>query len=282
MPDTFIGSLLRYIDEHIEEPLTLAHIARRAGYSPYHFSRMFSATMGMPAMEYVRMRKLEYAAVRLIAGDRVLDIALRYGFESQEGFTRAFKRVYGIPPGRYRTLYAKTDTTPPLHIPATQRGGIAMQHQIIALDNSPVIGYRMETTPGSADIPRFWQEIMADGRWERLMAKARPGGMNYGLCIHPADMTEGRMDYMIAFDYDGASPVDAGMELYTVPAAAYAVFTASTKDDQDMSPGIRAAWAAIYNEWFPTSGYTYDGDKPDFEAYFEGGRCDIYIPVIKA
>lgn len=268
--------LLRYIDRHIEEPLTATGIARQAGYSPYHFSRMFTARMGVSVMDYVRGRKLAFAVPMLLRGERVVDVAAHLGFSSHEGFTRAFRRVYQQTPTAYRAVVALPYQVAPPRIPTQKKEVKEMNVTFETRPEKKTIGYLLHTTPGSAEIPAFWQAVMADERWARLVSKA--GGANYGLCIHPETMEEGKMDYMIAFDWDGVSAPDADMEFFTVPAATYAVFDTSEAGPE--LTGIRPTWNYIYTEWFPDSGYRYDGDKPDFEVYDDKSGCWVYIPVV--
>ena len=102
-PDPFVA-LTAWIEQHLDEPLTLEQVAARAGLSPYHFSRLFTARMGRSVMAHVRGRRLVRGARRLCddPGLKLVELALDCGFESQEAFTRAFKRVFGVSPGRFR------------------------------------------------------------------------------------------------------------------------------------------------------------------------------------
>ncbi|MEK4299930.1 AraC family transcriptional regulator [Oceanobacillus sp. FSL W8-0428] len=94
-----------YIEEHLHESLTLEDIARQSNFSKFHFHRIFQSSAGMTITEYIRMRRLANASVALLySNERILDIALYYQFESQESFTRAFKKIYKLPPGQYRRL----------------------------------------------------------------------------------------------------------------------------------------------------------------------------------
>lgn len=107
-----LKEILAYIDDHIREKITLGELARLAGYSPFYFSRLFSESMGMPVTGYIRIRKLQYAASSLMEGKKVLEVSLLYAFDSQEGFSRAFKALFGSTPGtvkRHMTSY---------HVPA--------------------------------------------------------------------------------------------------------------------------------------------------------------------
>lgn len=280
MNDREFEALLSYIDEHIEEPFRLNEIAGRFGYSSYHFSKLFAYRMDQPPMEYVRSRKLQHAIVPLLRGERVLDIALRFGFESHEGFTRAFKREYSMPPQSFRGVYRGAYRVPPRRSFHSDKGSwIRMQVRIEKRPTKTIVAYRLHTEPGSAEIARFWQEVMQDDRWQRLFSKA--AGDNYGICLVGGDIPEGHMDYLLGFDYDGSSPLDEDMELFNLEAAEYAVFPAPISEDKPMSMAIKEAWSYAYTQWLPQSEYVYAEGCPDFELYPSGEACDVFIPVRK-
>jgi AraC-like DNA-binding protein len=91
-----------YIEDHLARPITLKELAGAAGYSPFHAARLFREATGMPPFEYIRARRLTMAALRLRdGGDKIIDVALDFVFDSHEGFTRAFSRQFGIAPKRY-------------------------------------------------------------------------------------------------------------------------------------------------------------------------------------
>lgn len=100
-----IKKSIEYVEEHLHEPLKLEDIAWQSGFSKFHFHRIFQSSIGMSITEYIRMRRLANASAALLyTKERILDIALYYQFESQESFTRAFKKIYKLPPGKYRRL----------------------------------------------------------------------------------------------------------------------------------------------------------------------------------
>ncbi|MBY7141894.1 helix-turn-helix domain-containing protein [Virgibacillus sp. NKC19-3] len=100
-----INRTINYIEEHLHESLMMDDIAEQAGFSKFHFHRIFRTAVGMSITEYIRMRRLANASTALLYTDeRILDIAFYYHFESQEAFTRAFKKYYHLPPGQYRRL----------------------------------------------------------------------------------------------------------------------------------------------------------------------------------
>jgi AraC-like DNA-binding protein len=96
---------LHYIEKHLEEEMTLEDVAAAADFSMYHFHRIFHGQIGMTIAEYIRSRRLACASALLIySTEDIIGIAFRSRFESQEAFTRAFKKEYGMPPGRYRKV----------------------------------------------------------------------------------------------------------------------------------------------------------------------------------
>lgn len=102
MNSDILENVLAYVDAHICEKINLWELSDIAGYSPFYFSRLFSETMGMPVTGYIRIRKLQYAVVSLLEGNKVLDVALLYAFDSHEGFTRAFTQLFGSTPSIVR------------------------------------------------------------------------------------------------------------------------------------------------------------------------------------
>lgn len=96
--------ILKYIDEHLEETLTTKMIARVAGYSEYHFIRVFKECMNTTIMEYVCKRRLIKASEEIVLGEKIIDVAMKYGWQSHSGFTKAFKKEFGFYPSLLRAM----------------------------------------------------------------------------------------------------------------------------------------------------------------------------------
>ena len=114
MNSDMLKKVLAYIEEHIYEKISLCVLAELVGYSPFHFSKLFSDSMGMPVTGYIRIRKLQYAIVSLLEGRKVLDVAILYAFDSHEGFTRAFTQLFGSTPSTVRKHL--TSYTVPMYV----------------------------------------------------------------------------------------------------------------------------------------------------------------------
>lgn len=109
MSEECIKDLLKYIDEHINEKVNLKDLSSIVGYSPFYFSKLFSDVFGISVTTYIRIRKLQYAMMSLLDGEKIVDISFRYAFESHEAFTRSFTKLFGTTPKtvrKYLTTYA--------------------------------------------------------------------------------------------------------------------------------------------------------------------------------
>lgn len=298
---TDIERSIDYIEANIKERLTIEMISQHVGYSLYHFCRVFQICMGIPVMEYVRKRRLSIASTELYKGRRIIDIALDYGFETQSGFTKAFRKEFGYSP----TKYAIRMTGIKEYISGKKTfeyGGWHMVPKIITKPSFKIAGFGIKTNIADGsftkDIAAFWNNYDING-WEcKLYNQLNPQKHGeVGICV-PESRDSDSLIYLfgvIVEDFGKATPDMITLE---VPEATYAVFTTPPVDvtvdkknggvNQDDFPNaIRLTWQYIFQEWFKDSGYEYDDTKLDFEYYDK--RChfrpdtvmDIYVPVTK-
>ena len=279
-----MAEMAEWIEAHLDEPLTLGDIADRAGLSPYHFSRVFSARMGRSVMAHVRARRLIRGARRLTADPdlKLIDLALDCGFESQEAFTRAFVRIFGVSPGRFRRGFAVT----PLegHDPMTPSmpgtAAVVRLPDLVTMPAFVVAGparrFDQET---KSDIPQLWPRLIG----ALPFAGQRPGWATYGV-VWNSSREEGTFEYMagVAVEPDAVPPEGFGIK--PIPAATYVVFRI-TLDGGPLHPQVKAAMARIWGELFPATGLTL-AETPDFELYDDefapttpGAVIDFHVPV---
>ena len=213
-----------FIETRLTEPLPLVRVAEAACLSPYHFSRVFRALIGETMTSYVRRRRLTEAARRLTArDDRLIDLAIAYGFESQAAFSRAFKRQFGVPPGAYRRArrpmpwnYRHALTTDDLQLDEELR---AMEPKIVTIPAFKAIGLAQEFSRNTeGDIKALWQRF--NGRIKEI--ENAVGDHSYGLCIGAGD---DEFTYMAALEASSLDGIPAGMTGRDVAAQTYAVFT---------------------------------------------------------
>lgn len=279
-----IADILAWIETRLDEPLTLARLADRAGLSPHHFSRLFTARMGQGPMAHVRRRRLVLAARRLVAEPelRLVDLALESGFESQEAFTRAFGRRFGVTPGRFRRglLPLPPEGDPPMPAPAETSRAVARLPDLVTLDAFTVAGPARRVDEATAStIPDLWSTLIRALPFDAQV----PSWATYGV-VWSADTEEGSFDYMAGVGVRPEGSLPAGFVRKTIPAATYAVFRV-TLDGTALHPQMKAAMATIWGNLVPASGLNV-ADGPDFDLYDgrfapdrPGTVVDVHVPV---
>ncbi|MCM1989477.1 effector binding domain-containing protein [Oceanirhabdus seepicola] len=290
-----IQKTIDYIDVNIKETISVDILASIAGFSTYHYYKVFNSIVGQSVMGYVTKRRLQFAMFEIQNGRKITDVAMDYGYETHAGFTKAFKKCFNYPPSMYRIHSPKR--LPPkidlLKIVTNKTGGIIMQPKIIERSPFKVIGFEfknnLKDTLHTRDVPAFWsQRGLGNGQCEKkLYATLNPPKHGeYCICIN-TDMETDEFSYILGVGVDNFDLATDDMYKLELPAATYAVFTTPAVDNNDFVNSIQGTWKYIIEEWFPTSGYEIDEDKFDFEYYDE--RChpweydkvsmEIQIPV---
>lgn len=272
-----------YIERHLEDGVSIEEAARAAYSSTYHFHRLFHMVTGLTVTEYIRRRRLTLAAQELAStAARVVDVALKYGYDSPESFAKAFRRLHGIAPSEARNPGARLKAFPRMAFQLSLKGVHAMDYRIVEREAFQVVGRVLNTTcrdgANFREIPKFWNDGYAEGWIPRLESLA--GKMAMGVCL-PMDPGQDDLSYMIGVE---AGPELAGEEwtVYTVPALTWAVFTAVGP----LPGSIQETFQRIFQEWFPSTNYEHD-HGPELEVYLDGDssapdyRCEVWIPIVK-
>ena len=282
-PDPFVA-LAAWIEQRLDGPLTLEQVAARAGLSPYHFSRLFTARMGRSVMAHVRGRRLVRGARRLCDEPdlKLVELALDCGFESQEAFTRAFKRVFGVSPGRFRTGFAvePIEGQFPMNAPTDPVTPVVRLPELVSLPGFLVAGpARQFDDATKSEIPQLWSALIG-----ALPFKGQvPSWATYGV-VSSVEQGEGCFQYMAGVGVEPGCVLPPGFSTMEVPAATYAVFRI-TLNGSALHPQVKQAMAAIWGELIPASGLKVV-PGPDFELYdgrFDpqkaGSVIDFHVPV---
>ena len=264
-----IQRAIGYIEEHITEDMRIEDIAACAYVSPFHFQRMFGVLCGYSVGEYIRSRRLTIAAEELCTTDvRIIDVALKYGYDSHESFTRAFTKFHGISPSLAREKGASLKSFGRLRIKLALEGGSMMEYRIVEKAAFTVMGLakRFNADTANADIPAFWDEFLAGSLHGEMT------GM-FGVCLG-----SGRdFEYMIADNYNPGQDVPEGCITHTVPAGTWAVFPVKGP----IPEALQAVNEAVWSDWLPNSrSFKLAGDY-DIEWYpsLSGDYCEIWLPV---
>ncbi|HIJ64784.1 MAG TPA: AraC family transcriptional regulator [Candidatus Hydrogenedentes bacterium] len=281
-----IDRAIDFIERRLTEPLSLGDVARCACFSLFHFHRVFQAIIGCSVKEYIRRRRLHIASHELGATNaRILDIALKYQYETHESFTRAFKRQYGMTPKRYRTSLTEVAPFDRADVHAIKlrhmMGDKKMEPKIVNRDAFKVIGVELRTTICNGEnvqaIPEFWDQFAQDGADRRIPNRVNHNAL-LGVCGDSDE--DGSFSYIICAEVSSFDEAPDGMVARTVPAAKYAVFTSKGK----VPDSVQDMGRYIFGTWLPKSGYEH-ADTEDFEVYderftgLEDSEVDIYIPI---
>jgi AraC family transcriptional regulator len=270
---------LDFIEDHLDETCSLECCARAAGYSMYHFGRIFKGMTGLSPIDYVRKRRLSLAARDLAeTAAPIVDIAMKWGFESAETFIRAFESEHGISPGRYRGTGMSLHLTGSFMVPGNLPFRLP-EPEIALLSERTLCGYPLYTEPGMkhGSIPAFFNQFH-----ERRLAHTLPGATadgwfdDVGCNIYDE---QGRTAYVIGLWSDRPGP--EGTVTVVIPAGLHVLFTTPPADAFCFVETIHRTWDVIYREWLPASLYERSSG-PDYETYCEVSHTfseKIYIPV---
>lgn len=257
-----------FVETHLLEHIGIEEVAAQAYASPFHFQRIFHALCGVTVGEYIRNRRLSLAAQELAAtGLKVIDVALKYGYDSPDSFARAFTRFHGISPSQARLSGSSLRAFPPMRIACTLKGGTPMEYRITEKAPFTLVGLsrRFSGETSYTEIPLFWQEYMN--------RKDRPVCGMYGVCLD----SDGRhFDYMIADDYAPSQEVPEGCETRVIPGGLYAIFPC-----RGPLPGaLQDVNTRIWSEWVPALTEYQLGGNFNLEVYTEDAAyTEIWVPV---
>ena len=282
-----IQSAINYIEEHLTEDIDYNEVAKEAACSNFYFQRIFGILCGISLGDYIRNRRLTLAGNELCASDKkVIDIAIKYGYDSPESFTRAFSRFHGITPSEAKKDGSKLKNFSRISVKITLSGGSIMNYKIVEKEAFDIIekveSHSVENAENAKSIPDFWTRSHKDGTVSTLLDITTDKRFIFGVCYGNLTENVKTFDYSIAAVCSKDADVPEGFRRNTIPARTWAVFECIGA----MPDAIQNLWHKIVSEFFPTSGYqpTYE---MDIEAYSAGDmnaadyRSEIWIPVVK-
>ncbi len=282
-----IQKAIDYVESNITEEIDFEEAAKQAYSSPFHFQRVFGILCGISLGDYIRMRRLSLAGEELSKGNgKIIDIALKYGYDTPESFSRAFTRFHGIAPSEAKHG-GKVKIFTPLSVKLTLTGGSKMDYRIEKRDAFQVVCKRKRVEKPQAanatrDITEMWRECGKDGTMEKLISLMPKNAVMKGLLgiCFSSELDAKQFPYGIGVEYDGRK-TDDGLEIVTIPANTYAVFTSKGK----MPDAFIETYNRIVTEFFPQSAQYEYAENIEFEVYSSADisdpnyKCEIWIAV---
>ncbi len=286
---TVFNNSIKEIEDNLCNDINYEAIARNMGVSVFHFQRLFSFLTGIPIAEYIRCRRLTLAGFDIQKLNmKIIDIALKYRYESHSSFSRAFQQFHGVTPTEVRSKGMGIRIYPPIHLN-------------IAIQNNDIIGYRLEKTEpyqlfGRNDIvvpmehkyaidfiKNYGEMVVANGSHAAVnLAAGFPLGDNYPFHLLHGIFFKDSED-LTHFMYGWEKPdceIDAAFTVLDVPETTWAVFTY----DGEHMEGLPKVWTYIYTNWLYTSGYEI-GDQiiVEKETWINEKenilRAEVWLPI---
>lgn len=278
---------LVYIENHLSDEIDYQEVAQIANCTEYHFRRMFSTLAGISLSEYIRRRKMSCAAMDLRNEEnRIIDVAIKYGYGSADAFSRAFQATHGVLPSDARNN-AVLKAYPKMTFQLAIHGGKEMNYRIIEKEQFKIVGFKKRVpiifNGVNPEIQKMYGLLTPEIIFElKSMSNLEPQGM----ISASVNFSEDRMDEKGELDhYIGVATTNETMSQYDsldVPTGTWAVFESIGVFPET----LQNIWGRIYSEWFPTSGYesingpeivwheSPDTSNPNY-------KSEIWIPVRK-
>lgn len=268
-----IQKAIDYIEENLEEEINYENVAKQIGMSSYYFHRIFSAIVGVSPAEYIRNRRLTCAAEDLTRNNcNILDIALKYRFESNEAFTRAFTKFHGILPKMAKQKGSELRAFSRVKLDFKIDGGNILNYRIEDKEEfeieAIIKNFSIET---KSKIPEFWNEIKESGKLKEISKDFTR--CTLGVCIGESNSKEYK--YGIGIKITDSDEKNSESEIIKVAKSKWIVFKCKGQKAED----INELWSRIYKEYFITSEYKQSMNI-DFELY-DKKDTEIWIPICK-
>lgn len=272
-----LNRAIGYMEDHLLEGITCEEIAAHVYISNYHFQRCFSLLTGMTVGEYIRNRRLSLAGQELLASDeKVIDAALKYGYETPESFTKAFTRFHGVTPTQAKQEGSELKSFNRLLIKIKLEGGTVMDYRIITKSAFQILAMTrtFQSEKSFSDLPQFWTEYFTKGYAQTVEG-------TFGVCRQES-LDSVDFQYSIGCEYSQGMCIPEGFGVIPIPASTWAVF----KSVGPMPDAIQDVWKRIYSEWLPQAEYDRI-QQYDLEKYTSGNNqakdyiSEVWIPIKK-
>lgn len=283
-----MNDALRYIEENLTNEIDFEEVAKRAYCSEYHFKRMFSFLSGVTLSEYIRRRRLTLSAFELVNGDKkIIDVAVKYGYNSPDSFSRAFQSMHGVTPSEARHSGQYLKSYPRMTFQLTIKGGNEMNVRIVEKEAFRIVGI-MKRVPiifngVNPEIASMAKSLNAETiKTLKELSDVEPKG----IISASANFSEGRMEERGELDhYIGVATTKECpdyLRQLDVRASTWAVFEAVGP----FPDTLQNVWGRIYSEWFPSSNYELtEGPELLWHEHQDMSsptyRSEIWIPVTK-
>ena len=272
MSTSLIAAAIEMIEDNLTNPdLDIAFVCNKLYISSFHFQRVFYYLTRVNLGTYIRERQLTEAGRDLRKGERIIDTAIKYGYETQASFSKAFKKFHGFTPGEAKGRIL--GLTPKINYERISNKEIYMDIKIEKEDAFEIAikVYDVKEKDSLTIVPQCWDDFMKKAYYRDVPPML---GVCLSSKVHPTK--NGYFAYGIGSIKDYCKKIPQGFEILKVPAGTWAKFYTKGK----MPEAIQKLWCEVVDKWLPSSGYKINRDF-DFECYTEGNTAsDDYVSGI--
>ena len=257
-----IGEAISYIESHLNDDLSIEDVASHVYMSSGYFQKAFTMLCGFTVSEYIRNRRLAEAGMELLSSnEKIIDIALMYGYDSHDSFTKAFSRFHGATPSAVRRGGCTLKAFAPLRLQFILGGGYIMDYRI---EKQPEFEVLLKI---EEDRLTYWSKTdLNENQLRMISTKQKCGGLYRDMSSDPEHLD--------------------GFELYSFPAATWAVFVAKGSSRADAK---QKTFDQITKEWFPQTNYRLDNTYSVMISYQTPVDQDndndlgiFWVPIVEA
>ena len=275
-----------YIESNLTKELTLADLAKVAGYSPWYSYRLFQSLLHMTPAVYIRRLRLSKSALRLRDEKvKIIDVAYDSGFESVDGYQRAFYKEFGCNPYEYSVSPIPVCLFKPYGIKYSQRKDHKKMNEVksvfIQIIEKPARKVIIKRGKTATEYFKYCEEVGCDV-WGLLCSMKSISGEPACLWLPEHLITEGTSTYVqgveVALDYDGQIP--EGFDVIELPKCSYMMFQSEPFAEEDFEEAILQVWEAIKKYNPETVGYCWDDSNPRIQLEPIGTRGYIEMRAV--
>ena len=268
-----LNNVINNIDENLTEKIEYKELAKILGTSSYTLQRIFAFLTGITLTEYIRKRRLSKATEELLKTDiRIIDLALKYQYNSPIAFTNSFKKMYGISPQNLRKEKRNIKIFPKIEFKPVIETIDDLQYRIINLDKQTLYGITTGIIKGTdkVAIKDLFKKAREQKILDFIIDNSDGTELYYGISKH---IYNGEISDKIQYYILGKQYKEDFVSL-EIPQSNWACFKLDNKEQID----ILKLYNTIYTKWLPSSEYKEILNYPQLEIYYENS-CEICIPV---